>query len=163
DRLPVRRGGGPHAEHPDQAAGRGAVGARPTRAPRRPLPPGKAPARRWFFPRPGYIPAFPAEDQRGTRMPPRPRLLALLVPGLPARPAPAAPRPPADAAHCAPSPAEVREAARKDPPRQGINAVVFLEEASYTYDEKGRSDYRYHALLRIDTPAGVEDWATIES
>jgi tetratricopeptide (TPR) repeat protein len=55
------------------------------------------------------------------------------------------------------------EAAGRLPVKEGQNALVFIESGSYSFDEEGRSTYRYHTVLRVDTQAGLSDWANIET
>lgn len=43
------------------------------------------------------------------------------------------------------------------------DVVVLLDEASYSFDAEGRCTSRYRLVYRVLTPAGMENWATIEA
>jgi tetratricopeptide (TPR) repeat protein len=95
-------------------------------------------------------------------------LQAVAAPAAPAAPAPAraAPRTPAapaalDKPAFTATAAELRAAAATIP--IGEAAVTVLRDDEFvTYDDQGRAAQRYRILARIDRPAGVDDWGTME-
>ena len=59
-------------------------------------------------------------------------------------------------------PARILEAARPTRGEEEAGAVVLLDEESHAFDAGGRDTMRRRMVLRISTPAGIDDWASLE-
>jgi tetratricopeptide (TPR) repeat protein len=55
--------------------------------------------------------------------------------------------------------ADIQNAAAKIIPEKFMDATVFFERDAYTIDEQGRVIYRHSMIYRIETQAGIENWA----
>jgi len=55
--------------------------------------------------------------------------------------------------------ADVQKAAAQIVPEKFMEATVLFERESYRIDDEGRVTYRHSLIFRIETQAGVEDWA----
>ncbi len=58
---------------------------------------------------------------------------------------------------------ELQAAAAKVPAEKFMEATVLFERDAYSFDSDGRSTYRHSIVYRIETEAGVEDWAETRS
>src|SRR5262245_47216703 len=59
-------------------------------------------------------------------------------------------------------PARILEAAKPASGEEEASAVVLLDEETHTFDSTGRDTQRRRQVLRISTPAGIDDWASLE-
>jgi transglutaminase-like putative cysteine protease/Flp pilus assembly protein TadD len=64
--------------------------------------------------------------------------------------------PPLEVVRAAAAQVEGEEDAEED-------VVVLLEEGRYNFDALGRCDYRYRMVFRLQTEAGVKEWASLET
>src|ERR1035438_5030198 len=55
--------------------------------------------------------------------------------------------------------AAVQKAAAQIPPEKFMEVTVLFERDSYRIDAGGRVTYSHSLLFRIETQAGVDDWA----
>src|SRR5579863_1403192 len=58
---------------------------------------------------------------------------------------------------------ELQAASAKVPAEKFMEATVLFERDAYTFDSEGRVTYRHDITYRIETDAGVEDWAETRS
>jgi tetratricopeptide (TPR) repeat protein len=70
--------------------------------------------------------------------------------------------PPWEAQPFAAEPGKVLSAARAATAGSTADVVVLLEEGLYTFDERGRCDYRYHLVYLARTEAGARGWASLD-
>jgi transglutaminase-like putative cysteine protease len=59
-------------------------------------------------------------------------------------------------------PARILEAAKPAPGEEEAAAVVLLDEEFHSFDAGGRDTSRRRMVLRIVSPAGIDDWASLE-
>lgn len=59
--------------------------------------------------------------------------------------------------------ADLRKAADAIAPEKFMDATVLFERDSYQIKEDGRVTYRHSMIFRIETQAGIEDWAEISA
>ena len=59
------------------------------------------------------------------------------------------------------SPAEIQAAAAKIQAEPFMEATVFFERDSYTFDDAGRMTYRHTLIYRMETQEGIKNWSEI--